>query len=760
MRKLITILVSFLYCISIIGQVNPDKGEVFRDDVIPRVDIQIDSDSLAWILNSNNLESNYLFHATFIFNSGDVLDTLEDVGFRLRGNTSRNADKKSFKIDFNEYNSGRKYHGLEKMNLNGQHNDPSISRAKICADIGTSMDIPMMRTNHVQFYINGEYRGIYLNVEHIDEEFAGARFGNETGQLFKCLYPADLIYKGEDPDLYKEVFWGRQAYDLKNKPTIEDYSEFAFFVKVLNLTENSWMECGLEQIFNVDSYLKAIVFDILTGNWDGPIYNKNNFYLYHNDETGLFEYIPFDLDNTLGIDWLNRDWAERDIYSWKKTSENRPLYSKILAVPKYRDRFSYYMESTIDEFFNEELLFPYLEEMRALIYDAVDVDPYYPLDYGFSLSDFYNGFDYADLDYDQTDYSIKEFIEARKQNALEQLESFNSYPIITKIVDNLPNESEALQVQALIKDDNGIFNAQLCYTFNGSTEVCIEMIDDGIHNDGEADDDIYGTEIPAFNQPGNLAYRIKAKDINTQTQITPNCDYIIVQISSTNPSLAINELMAKNTAYIQDDYSEYDDWIEIYNYGDSPIPLGDKYITKNDDLDNLWKLPNTEIQPNEFLIIWTDDDNEQGIYHSDFKLSAGGGSLQLYDKNGEDLDLIDEVDFENQATDASWARVPNGTGEFQDNPPTPGYSNTVVSVYQESFDFSIYPNPASERIHVSVESASYFYIIYDVLGSIVLEGGIHSSSDIIIENLQEGMYVIELLVGGNRRSVRKFVVNR
>ena len=78
----------------------PNDGEVFRDDVIPRVDIYLPADSLAWILDQQNLESNYHFSATFIFDNGSIKDTLENVGFRLRGNTSRYADKKSFKISF------------------------------------------------------------------------------------------------------------------------------------------------------------------------------------------------------------------------------------------------------------------------------------------------------------------------------------------------------------------------------------------------------------------------------------------------------------------------------------------------------------------------------------------------------------------------------------------------------------------------------------------------------------------------------------
>ena len=49
------------------------------------------------------------------------------IGFRTRGNTSLQAGKKSFKIDFN--NGLGTWNGLHELNLNGSHNDPSMIRA-------------------------------------------------------------------------------------------------------------------------------------------------------------------------------------------------------------------------------------------------------------------------------------------------------------------------------------------------------------------------------------------------------------------------------------------------------------------------------------------------------------------------------------------------------------------------------------------------------------------------------------------------------
>ena len=76
----------------------PESGPVFKDDVIPKIDILISQDSLDVILAPGNEESNYHWQATFIFDNGEISDTLENIGFRLRGNTSRYAAKKSFNL--------------------------------------------------------------------------------------------------------------------------------------------------------------------------------------------------------------------------------------------------------------------------------------------------------------------------------------------------------------------------------------------------------------------------------------------------------------------------------------------------------------------------------------------------------------------------------------------------------------------------------------------------------------------------------------
>ena len=40
-------------------------------------------------------------------------------------------------------------------------------------------------------------------------------------------------------------------------------------------------------------------------------------------------YIPYDMDNTAGIQWFG-EWTDQDIYSWT-TENDRALYTRLLG---------------------------------------------------------------------------------------------------------------------------------------------------------------------------------------------------------------------------------------------------------------------------------------------------------------------------------------------------------------------------------------------------------------------------------------------
>lgn len=406
----------------------PASDPIYNSSEVTRIDITIDSEHLEQILAEENESSDVEYPADFSFTSSTFSADEQQIGFRLRGNTSRSSAKKSFKVAFNSFEPGRDLEGYEKLNLNGEHNDPSIARSKLCWDLMQQVGVPASRAAHTTLYINGEYRGLYINVEHIDEEFVELRFGNKTGNLYKCLYPADLNYLGSNPDQYKNESGSRRMYELKTNEEADDYSGLAHFIQVLNQTNAAEFQEKIEEVFDVNSYLKALAVEMLTAHWDNYGVNKNNFYLYHNPEDDKFYYIPYDMDNTLGIDFIGDGWTDTDIYEWYDDRANRPLTRRMMENDIFRSRFSTYVDEILRDHFNPEALFPEIDRIQAMITEYAEADAYKAMDYGFTNADFHASFT-DDLSYGFVKEGLKPFVSKRYQSAMDQLVLSASVPL-------------------------------------------------------------------------------------------------------------------------------------------------------------------------------------------------------------------------------------------------------------------------------------------------------------------------------------------
>ncbi len=417
MRKILLPL--FLAAVSVTGLFA--QNTLFDNTRVSAVYIDIPADSLNWIMA--NVLSDHYCKATFIYDYGVKRDTLRDVGFRLRGNTSRYSKKKSFKISFNTYVSGRRYQEVKKINLNGQHNDPTLIREKLFYDCWKKAGLPERRTSFVQLFLNKEYYGLYTNLEEFDKDWLQRVYGENEGNLYKCTYPAELGFRGSDQQLYKDVASGSstggRAYDLQTNETADDYSDLVALITALNQPVDANFANQVSTLINVDGLLKAFALDVATGNWDDYMYNMNNYFLYHNSVTGKFEFLSYDADNTFGVDWVNRDWATRNCLDWYSHSGPRPLVSKILAVPEFNRKYQLYLDTIVRNVTNPVTIFPHIESLKALIDDAVATDTYRTLDYGYSLADFNNGF-IKQVD-GHTPYGIKPFLTTRYTSTLQQL---------------------------------------------------------------------------------------------------------------------------------------------------------------------------------------------------------------------------------------------------------------------------------------------------------------------------------------------------
>ena len=175
--------------------------------------------------------------------------------------------------------------------------------------------------------------------------------------------------------------------------------------------------------------------------------------------------------------------------------------------------------------------------------------------------------------------------------------------------------------------------------------------------------------------------------------------------TSGNITLVINELMADNTGSARDQDGDDDDWIEIYNSGDSAVNIGGMYLSDNQSAADGWRVPDnnpsvTTIPPKGFLLIWADGETNEGTLHTNFKLGSDGENIRLFASDGKTL--IDEVTFEPQSEDRSYGRLPDGSGSWQTlAAPTPGKSNSsapISVVITEIMYHPYHPDPGVEDI--------------------------------------------------------------
>ena len=216
---------------------------------------------------------------------------------------------------------------------------------------------------------------------------------------------------------------------------------------------------------------------------------------------------------------------------------------------------------------------------------------------------------------------------------------------------------------------------------------------------------------------------------------------------SQNSEIVINEFMAKNTTYAQDEAGQFDDYIELRNNSATNYQnLKNWTLTDTLGIPDKWKFPDeATIPPHGYLVLWADEDGGQGDLHVNFKLQGEGEELYLFDPDGV---MIDEIIFGEQVEDISYSRIPNGTGDFVMKAGTIGFNNENTSSIEKNLDqqFDIYPNPVSDFLNITkLNQQKAEVLIFDLIGNIILSTVIEQSqSNIDLTTLESGMYIITI----------------
>ena len=337
---------------------------LFAQEVVPDFEVEIsDSDWAAlqdeFIRRDERIaagEDPTPYHPIVFRHDGDVVD---DAMIRLNGASSwteallfeDDPFKMQFVISFNENNEDGRYRGRRKISLDMPRSDWSFLRHRLGLYALRSIGVPAQCANSARLFVNGEYYGLYTNVERMDRELLERLFPESPdGDLWKG---GRIIKTNED-----DFTWDRLTafWDVAESGTVED----------------------LAAISDLEASIEVWAAEAVLPHPDGYYAGRANFYLYDHPERG-FLWLPEDLDSAFDFAPPSLD-AMFPACSGQHPDDRRH-YLLVMDDPTWRQRYIGALRDALDAYDADDMK-SRLEEWSAQIAQAAADDPHKPFTMG------------------------------------------------------------------------------------------------------------------------------------------------------------------------------------------------------------------------------------------------------------------------------------------------------------------------------------------------------------------------------------------
>lgn len=734
----------------------------YDESVLQVIELLFDQpDYWQQMINNNASESD--LEARMVVN-GDTLPA--KVGVRFRGQTSYsqagNTEKKSFNITIDYEDANQDLEGYKSLNLNNAFDDPSFMRETFY-DHFVREFVPGLKANYVHLYINGEDWGPYPNIQGLNGTYLKEWFLSNNGTRWRALKQgttggpgggggdpfnagkSSLNYLGADTSLYVPNYTLKTA----NKPN--PWDDLVKTCDVLNNTPAAQLEDSLNLYLDLDRTLWYLATEIIYSDDDSYIHKGGmDYYVYWEPETGRIVPLEYDGNSVMKANAYN--WS----IFYNQTNVKFALMNKLFPIPALRQRYLAHVRSIIESGLNQATVDNLIDTYSAMIDPLVSADTKKIYTYAQFVAE---------------KQVLKNFVSQRRtfllSNAevnVQGLDIANVEYATGGTAFQAPAADEAVTVKAQVSGAAGVSQVNLYYAtgFVGPFQKT-QMFDDGSHGDGAANDGVFGGNIPGFGNGIYVRYYVEAIANNTPKTASympkgAEHDVYLYQVITTelvDSEVVINEIMASNETTVADANGQFEDWIELYNNGATPVDLSGWHLSDAETNLAKWTFPQGTVIPgNAYLTIWADEDGSQAGLHANFKLSATGETVLLTDNENR---IAEKIIFGAQVTDQGYARIPNGTGDFVIQAPTFGINNeTVVSTSQAggtSAGFQIYPNPSREYVRiVPGDAVGGLLEISDALGKTVYSSDIHGALTLYPGNWPTGVYIVRL-GGGSQKLV-------
>lgn len=301
---------------------------------------------------------------------------LTNVAVRYKGNGTfmgaRMSDKKSLKVDLNEFAKDQKFAGVAKLNLHNNVTDASWMNEPLSYALYRAAGVPAPRTGYARVRVNAPgshdnaYLGLYSLVENPDNHWAEANFATRKGAIFKPVTPTLFRYLGDDWKAYNQI------YDPKTELTAKQRRRVMDFAKLLTEADDADFARRLPEFLDVDEFSRFMAVTVWLSTLDSILTLGQNYVVYLHPKTGQFQFVPWDLDHSFGNFFMQGSQEEREQLSIRKpwSGENR-FFERVMGVPAVKESYLARLKEFQDSIFRPERIAQQVDDVARTIRDAV-----------------------------------------------------------------------------------------------------------------------------------------------------------------------------------------------------------------------------------------------------------------------------------------------------------------------------------------------------------------------------------------------------
>ncbi len=280
-------------------------------------------------------------------------ETHAEIGVRKKGFIgSQSETKPSLKLRFDKYVDGQALGGvMERMTLNNSLQDPSMINTCLAHQVFALAGTPTPRCSFATVSVNGRSLGLYVHVEEIKPPFLARHFASTEGNL----------YEGTVSDFTPEY---RGTFEKKSNEDEADWSDIDAVVAALQDPSEAGL-AALSGIVDLDRFLTFWALEVLVGHWDGYTGNRNN-YRFYREPGGRFVFMPWGVDAAFHL--------EDDPNPFDDISNPPPAVLALTAIPnrlygdeKWRGRYVTRLKELLDSVWNEDELLASVDELAAIV---------------------------------------------------------------------------------------------------------------------------------------------------------------------------------------------------------------------------------------------------------------------------------------------------------------------------------------------------------------------------------------------------------